>query len=43
MPIFNPDSILEKVIIGTVPIWGPFYAIFYIIRLMLHELFSRKE
>ncbi|MCH8748275.1 hypothetical protein IH781_00835 [Patescibacteria group bacterium] len=39
----DPDDFLEKIIKGLLPIWGPFYALFYIIRLMWHELRGSRE
>jgi len=39
----NPDKIFEKVVDGLVPLWGPFYAVFYLLRLMWSELFRREE
>lgn len=32
------DDIFERVVILLSPIWGPFYALFYIVRLLWHEL-----
>ena len=43
MPSFNPDDVFEKLVVGLVPLWGPFYAIFYLLRLMWHELFGHEE
>lgn len=37
MPL-DPDEIFEKLVKGLSPIWGPFYALFYIIRLLWREL-----
>jgi hypothetical protein len=39
----NPDKVFEVIIVKLVPIWGPFYALFYILRLIWKELFSGKE
>jgi hypothetical protein len=39
----NPDDIFEKIVMGLSPIWGPFYAVFYILRLMWVELFRRDR
>ncbi len=40
---FDPDSFLETWVQRSVPLWGPFYAVYYIIRLLWHELFGDKE
>lgn len=40
---FNPDDIVEVWVIRLSPIWGPFYAVFYILRLFWQELFRREE
>lgn len=37
------DDLYEKVVTSLSPIWGPFYALYYIIRLLLHDLFRRKD
>ena len=39
----NPDKIFETWVYRLVPIWGPFYAVFYIIRLMWVEFFGHKD
>lgn len=41
MANFEPDDIFEKAVTFLVPIWGPFYAIFYILRLFWREVFNR--
>ncbi len=38
----NPDDILEKWVMRLAPIWGPFYAVFYILRLLWKEFFNRR-
>lgn len=43
MVFFNPDDIFEKWVIRLSIIWGPFYAIFYILRLFWVELFRREK
>ncbi|MFH1354286.1 MAG: hypothetical protein ABIH36_03270 [bacterium] len=43
MVALDPDSMFEKVVEWTVFIWGPFYAVFYIIRLVVSELLKREE
>lgn len=32
------DDLFESMVIKLVPIWGPFYALFYIARLVWREL-----
>lgn len=39
----NPDDLFEKWVIRLAFIWGPFYALFYIVRLLLRELFWREK
>ena len=39
----DPDEPFEKGVEFLVPIWGPFYAIYYILRLMWYELFRREQ
>lgn len=36
---FNPDDIVEKWVMRLVPIWGPFYALYYLLRLLWEEVF----
>lgn len=38
---FEPDDIFETWVTRLVPIWGPFYAIFYILRLLWREMFRK--
>ena len=40
---FNPDDIFEKWVERLIPLWGPFYAVFYLLRLLWRELFRREE
>lgn len=35
----DPDEIIAKWVIRMVPLWGPFYALFYIVRLLWREIF----
>jgi len=39
----SPDDVFEKIVVKTSYIWGPFYAIFYILRLLLKEMFGGRE
>jgi len=34
----NPDELFENIVLALVPLWGPFYAVFYLLRLMWTEL-----
>jgi hypothetical protein len=34
----NPDDIIEKWVMLLVPLWGPFYALYYLIRLVWKEI-----
>lgn len=43
MPVFNPDDVFEKIVLGLIPFWGPFYAVFYILRMFYYELFRREQ
>lgn len=40
---YNPDDSFEKLTIRLAPIWGPFYAVFYIMRLLWRELIRRDQ
>lgn len=40
---FNPDDVIEKWVMWLVPIWGPFYALFYLLRLIWKEIFNSRE
>lgn len=35
----DPDKIFEQWARRTIPIWGPFYAMYYIIRYLFREMF----
>lgn len=37
------DDFFERLVIMTALLWGPFYAIFYIIRMIWREFFERRE
>lgn len=37
--VFDPDGPFEEWMIRLSPLWGPFYALFYIVRLLWDELF----
>lgn len=39
---FDPDKIFEAWVVRLSPVWGPFYAVFYILRLFWRELFRRE-
>lgn len=39
----DPDGIIEKWIIVFSPLWGPFYALLYIVRLLWREIFGKKQ
>jgi len=41
--VFNPDDMVEKLAMRTAFIWGPFYALYYNLRLLWRELFGRGE
>lgn len=40
---YNPDKTVEKWVHGLAPLWAPFYAVFYIVRLMWVELFQNRD
>ncbi len=40
---FNPDDIIEKWVMRLVPIWGPFYALYYLLRLVWKEIFRGSD
>jgi len=39
----EPDDIFGAIVEWLVPVWGPFYAIFYILRLFWREVFNRSK
>jgi hypothetical protein len=39
----DPDDFFAKLVKGLLPIWGPFYALFYILRVMWKESLRRRE
>jgi hypothetical protein len=39
----DPDDIFAKLVLYTLPLWGPFYALYYILRLMWYEFFQSRE
>lgn len=39
----DPDQIVERMVILSMPLWGPFYAVYYIIRLLIKEITDRGE
>lgn len=39
----DSDTIFEKAVIRLAPIWGPFYAFFYITRFLWREFLRRRE
>lgn len=43
MATIDPDDIFTKAVERLVPIWGPFYALFYILRLFWRELVHRER
>lgn len=40
---FDPDDLFERLVIKLVFVWGPFYAIFYLTRMLLKEFFKREQ
>ncbi len=38
----DPDKIFETWASRFLPLWGPFYAMYYIIRYLLRELGGKK-
>lgn len=39
----NPDKVFEKFGKALIPLWGPFYAVFYIMRILWKEVIRREE
>jgi hypothetical protein len=39
----DPDKVFENFAEKLVPIWGPIYAMYYIIRYLIHELRKGKD
>lgn len=39
----NPDDLFETFVYMLLPLWGPFYAVFYLLRLMWREMFGPRE
>lgn len=40
---FSPDDVIEKLVTLLLPIWGPFYALYYLLRLFWREVIRRQE
>lgn len=40
---YDPDDLFEKIVNAFIPLWGPFYAVFYILRMFWYEIFRRDE
>ncbi len=40
---YDPDDLFEGVAYALLPLWGPFYAVFYIIRMFWGEIFRRPR
>jgi len=40
---FDADDLFEKIVFWFLPLWGPFYAVFYILRTFWDEIFRRGE
>jgi len=43
MGFYNIDDLFESILVFLSPIWGPFYAIFYILRLLWREIFRQNQ
>ncbi|HLD26038.1 MAG TPA: hypothetical protein VJC05_03280 [Candidatus Andersenbacteria bacterium] len=39
----NPDSIFEKWVIRLIFLWGPFYGLYYILRMIWREITRRED
>lgn len=39
---YNPDELFEKIVMKFSPLWGPFYGLYYLARLIVRELFRRQ-
>lgn len=39
---YDPDDQFEKIAVRLLPLWGPFYALFYIVRLVWREIFKKE-
>jgi len=39
----NYDELFEKIVNILIPIWGPIYAVYYILRIMWKEIFNPEE
>jgi hypothetical protein len=40
---WDPDDLFEKLVTKLVFVWGPFYAIYYLTRMLLKEFLGREE
>lgn len=38
----DPDDVFESIFMWTLPFWGPFYGIYYIIRFIWKETHSKR-
>lgn len=39
----DPDEMFENIAKKLLPFWGPFYAMYYIIRYLFHELAKKRS
>lgn len=39
----NVDDFFEKTVEVLIPFWGPFYAVYYIIRVLIREIRGEKQ
>lgn len=40
---FDPDDLFDNIVTMLIPLWGPFYAVFYILRMFWYEIFHHDE
>lgn len=39
----DPDKLFESIAAKLLPFWGPFYAMYYIIRYLIHEITQKGK
>lgn len=38
----DPDDLFEAIFKWTIPLWGPFYGVYYITRFVIRQMRSKK-
>lgn len=41
MPQYNADNSFYRITLALLPLWGPFYAFYYLVRFIVKQIFKR--